>query len=448
MVEGTNRDLNTSQGITPLPEQLQVRQTGTVTIGKTKYAVGLLWQPLQNPDNPYPEIRESIESDANIDLYCLRSTSVPQYGIGGTTIGHEEGEPSGAAAVANALSDKLSACCVFKVQEGWWFVAIRNDLILSEEDILFQTEEDAKQAFSNMMAVPDWEVKIVPDGWDIDGAVHISAESLVKKSNTKIRLIKLESGQRTQILLIIALILILGISAIIYLIISLWNSVFTEEKIEPMPIPEVIKPIEPIPEKPEPWEKIPQLSVFLNKCWNNSYQLNSLTIPGWQLGRVSCTFKGLTTTWSKSWQPGGRIAWLKAALNEYKITRVNVQLNNDGQSATGQLSFSEIPLIASVPTLTERQIWEELTDIKQATNLNLNFSKQTILDPPNNSDGTKPANQQEYVFYAFSITSQYTPFEWITFFEKFPGLELTKIDFNPVLDSQDKWKYEGRIYAK
>lgn len=448
MAEGTNENITRPPEPAPLPEQPLAQPKGTITIGKMGYAVGLMWQPLQNPDDPYPEIREAMESDPDANLYCLRSTSTPQYGIGKKAMGHKEGEPSAAAAIASALSDKTSACGVFKVKEGWWFVAIRNDLILSEEDVLFETEEEAEQAFFNMMAVPDWDIKIVPEDWRIDGAVYISAEALVKKSGTKVRLTELGSIRRTQILLIIALVLILGIGGIIYLVVSLWSSVFTEEKIEAMPIPEVIKPVEPIPEKPKPWEKIPQANIFLNKCWNNSYQLDSLTIPGWQIGNISCTFRGLTTTWTKSWQPGGRIGWLKAALNEYKMTRINVQLNADGQSASGQLAFSGIPLVASVPTLTEHQIWEELTDIKQAANLNLNFSKQTVLDPPDNPDGTKPTNQQEYVFYAFSIASQYTPFEWLTFFEKFPGLELTKIDFNPVLDSQDKWKYEGRIYAK
>ncbi len=424
------------------------KERSSISVDGVEYAVGLMWQPLQNPDDPIPEIRETMEAEPGIDLYCLRSATSPQYGVGRKSNGHKEGEPSAAAAVAGALADKTSACCVFKVPEGWWFVAIRNDLILSEEDVLFKTEEEAQQAFFSMMAVPDWEIRIAPQSWGIENSEEMDLAKLIKNTR-KIRLVELSAIKRTQILLFIAIAILGLLGGLIYLIVSLWNTVFTQEKIVPMPMPEVIKPVEPIPEKPKPWEKIPETHVFLNKCWNNSYQLSSITIPGWQLGMVSCTPKGIMTSWSKSWNPGGRIAWLKAALNEYNLSpRVSVQLNDTGTNATGSVSFTDIPLVASVPTLTETQIRESLTDIAQATNLPIQFSKQTVLDPPNNADGTVPPNQQTYVFFSFSISSSYTPWEWRTFFDKFSGLDLQKIEFNPSIDSTNKWKYEGRIYAK
>ncbi len=422
--------------------------SGTITIGRSGYAVGLLWQPLQNPEDPTPEIREAIEGDPDADLYCLRSTSTPQYGIGKKSIGHRAGEPSAAAAVASALSDYTSVAAVFKVREGWWLVAIRNDLILSEDDVLFTSEQEAQDRFYSLMALPDWDLKITPPEWQIDKSKEMALENLVRKAGAKSRLQEIGAAKKTQVLTLIALFFIILVFVVTWMSVSLLQNVFQEEKIEAMPIPEAIQPVEPAPEKPKPWEKVPDMEVFMHKCWNNSYQLNTLTIPGWQMGGITCTPEGLTTSWSKSWQPGGRIAWLKAALNEYKMSRVNVQLNSDGTSANGQLSFTGIPTIASVPSLTEQQLWEELTDIKQATGLNISFDRQTMVDPPNNPDGTKPVNQQEYVFYKISVSSPYTPFEWKTFFEKFPGFHLTQMNFNPGLDAQDKWKYEGRIYAK
>lgn len=361
---------------------------------------------------------------------------------------HRAGEPSAAAAVASALSEYTSVAAVFPVPEGWWLVAIRNDLILSEEDVLYTSEQDAQNKYYSLMSLPDWDLKIAPESWAIDKSRQISLETLLKKAGAKVVLEELGAVKKTQILTFIALGFVGLIFFLLYLVSSLWKSAFTEEKIEAVAIPEVIQPVEPVPEKPKPWEKVPKMDVFLHKCWNNAYQLTSLTIPGWQIGQINCNLQGLTTGWSKSWNSAGRIAWLKAALNEYKMSRVNVQLNQDGTSATGQLSFTDIPMVASVPTIEESQLWDELTDIRQATNIQLNFSRQTVMDPPNNPDGTRPANQQEYVFFQFSISSPYSPFEWLTFFEKFPGLELTSINFNPGLDAQDKWKYEGRIYAK
>ena len=434
---------------------LETQAQGTVTIRKVKYAVGLIWQPLQDPDNPTPEIREAMETDTDSDLYCLRITSTPQYGLGKTSLGHRSGELSLAAMVASALSDKTSICAVFKVDEGWYFLAVRNDLILSENDVLFKTEQEAEDAFYSMMAVPDWDLKIVPPEWRIEGTVSRSIESIIRDARTKVRLEELGAKKRNQILLFIGIVLVIIFILIFYSMLTVFTPVIqTEEKIEPIPIPEIIRPVEPTPEKPKPWEKIPETRAFLNKCWNNAYQLKALNIPGWSLGIISCSNTALTTSWSRGdtriWKNQPRIAWIKSALNEYKLTNVNLKINSDGASANGQVVFYDIPLVASVPIYTEQQLWEELTDIKQAAQLNLTFQRHTVLDPPNNPDGSKPDHQQEYVFFVFSITSPFTPFEWMTFFEKFPGLELTKIEFNPSPDSKDqnKWKYNGRIYAK
>ncbi len=421
---------------------------GSITVGKTRYAVGLMWQPLQNPEDPMEEIRETMESDPDTNLYCLRNASSPQYGLGKTSMGHREGEPSAAAAVAAAYIDKTSVCAVFHVNEGWWFIAIRNDLILSEEDVLFTKEEDAQKAFFAMMAVPDWDIKIAPETWQIEGTKNVDLAALIKNTR-KLTLVKINASQRIKIFLILAGVVALLAASIIYIIVQFWSMVSAQEKIEQIQISEPISSVEPAPERPKPWEKIPDVNTLLNRCWNNAYQLDSLTIPGWQIGNISCSYKGIETSWNKSWARGGRIAWIKAAKEEYKLAHnVDIILGESGTNVTGTVVFTDIPWVASQPRFTERELWEELTDIQQATNVSLHFSKQTTFDPPNNPDGSVPPNQQQYVYYSFSVSSPYTPWEWRTFFEKFPGLELTRIDFNPAVNAGDKWKYEGRIYAK
>lgn len=421
---------------------------GTIVVDGTVYAVGLMWQSLQNPEDALPEIREVIDTDPGLDLYCVRLGAAPQYGVGRKQMGHREGQPSAAAAVATAYSDKTSVCAVFRVKEGWWFVSIRNDLILSEEDRLFVREEDAQRAFFSMMAVPDWDVKIAPREWQIDGAEQVSLDRLIKPV-FKVRLSELSPVKRTQYLIGTAIIVIALVIGVVYLLGTLWDTVFTQKKIVSVPTPAVIKPVEPAPEKPKPWEKLPDTMVFLNKCWNNAYQLNNLTIPGWRLGTVVCTPKGISTTWSNSWSPGGRATYFKYAINEYKISRIELQMNENGTAATGNISFGELPTVASVPTLTPTQLRDEFIDITQATNLPLQYSMQTVIDPPNNPDGSVPPNQQKYTYYGFSITSGYDPWTWKKFFDKFSGLELLKVEYNPAVEaSSNKWKYEGRIYAK
>jgi len=420
---------------------------GSVTVGGTRYAVGLLWAPLQNQDDPIPEIREAMEAEAGADLYCQRASMAPQYGLGKTVLGHHSGEPSLAASVATALSGKASACCVFEVDEGWWFIAIRNDLILAEEDVLFHSEEDAKRAFFAMMAVPDWDVRIVPESWNVEGAVQQDLKLLIDNVR-KTRLFELSAAKKTQVLVILALLVVVVLGFLFYLAVQFISSVFEQAPIIQMPTPEVVRPVEPAPEKPKPWERVPQTDILLNRCWNNAYQLESITIPTWKMGRVTCTPQELSTTWKIAGVRGARLAWVKAALDRYKLSKVDVKLEPSGTAASGSMRFTDIPLVLSTPTLTVDQIREQLTDIKQATALPINFSEQTVKDPPDNPDGSVPPNQQIYKFFSFSISSPYTPREWKVFFDKFSGLEFLKISYEPTIGSSNKWTYEGRIYAK
>ena len=420
---------------------------GSVTVGGVKYAVGLLWAPLQNQDDPIPEIREAMEAEPAADLYCQRASIAPQYGLGKTILGHHSGEPALAASVATALSGKSSSCCVFKVNEGWWFVAIRNDLILAEEDVLFESEDEAKRAFFAMMAVPDWDIRIVPAEWNVEGAEQQELKALIENVR-KTRLFELSAAKKTQVLVVLALLVILVLGFLIYLAFQFISSVFEQAPIIQMPTPEVVRPVEPAPEKPKPWERVPQTDILINRCWNNAYQLEAITIPTWTMGRVTCTPQELSTSWRISSMRGARLAWVKSALDRYKLNKLEVKLDPSGTSASGKMAFTDIPLVLSTPTLTVDQIRTELTDIKQSTALPIQFSEQTVKDPPDNPDGTVPPNQQVYRYFSFSISSPYAPREWKVFFDKFSGLEFLKIEYEPAIGSNNKWTYEGRIYAK
>ena len=106
----------------------------TIVVNNTTYAVSLFWQPLQDTNDPYPEVKETVDNVMEgADLFCVRSGTSPQYGIGNSTEGHKVGLPSAAAAIADIFQDNSSSVAVFEVDEGWWFIAVRNDLILSEE---------------------------------------------------------------------------------------------------------------------------------------------------------------------------------------------------------------------------------------------------------------------------------------------------------------------------
>lgn len=419
---------------------------GVVDVEGQKYAVGLTWQPVQNPDDPMVEIRETIESEPDADLYCYRQTGIPQYGIGRSALGHRNGMPSLAAAVATALSSHESFCAVFKVEEGWWFVAVRNSLILAEEDTLYTTQEEAQRAYTSMMAVPDWDLKIVPKDWNIPDTQQLSLNELAQKGR-KVRLMEINAAHRTYFLIFIAVIIVMALGGLIYSLVGLWQNLVPKQTIQPIQTPQIIQPVAPEPGGAQPWEKLISTEAFIKVCWDNIYQVKSISFPGWKLGLITCTPEDLKTTWAKDAKEGF-LSWIRFGVKEYQLTDLVVDTTTNPQTASGTILFSGLPTVASIPSLTAQQLQEDLTEIQQSTGLALQFAQQTLLDPPNKPDGSRPANQKTYTYFSFSTTSDYTPWEWLKFFEKFSGLQLLKIEYNPSNDTSTKWKYEGRIYAK
>ncbi len=418
---------------------------GVVGVDGQSYAVGLTWQPVQNLDDPLTEIKETVASEPGADLYCYRQTSVAQYGIGHSSMGHRNGMPSLAASVAEALAAHESFCAVFKVKEGWWFVAARNNLILAEEDVLFETEEDARRAYASMMAVPDWDVKIVPEEWGMEGTQQDSLSSLTRKG-MKVRLQDINAARKTYFLIFIAAIIVIALIALVYALVGLWKNLTPKQVIQPVQTPQVIQPVAPEPEKPKPWEQLTEVNALIRACWNDIYQIKSVSFPGWRLGLITCNSEGIKTNWTKSGREG-LLSWLRFGVKEYQFTELTVDTNNPS-TASASITFKDLPTIASMPTLSVKELQEDLTEIQQMTGLGFQFSQQTMLDPPTNPDGSRPASQKTYTYFSFSTNSDYTPWEWIKFFEKFSGFELSKIEYNPSNDTTTKWKYEGRIYAK
>ena len=139
---------------------------------------------------------------------------------------------------------------------------------------------------------------------------------------------------------------------------------------------------------------------------------------------------------------------MRFGIEKYQLKNFAIDVGVDGTSANGVMRFEKIPMVSSDPSLTSKEVEEDVREIQQSTGLNFQFSRQTLLDPPNRPDGTRPANQKSYTYYSFAILSPYPPMEWEKFFTKFSGLELLKLEYTPSGDAINKWKYEGRIYAK
>lgn len=417
----------------------------TMVVNDTTYAVTLFWQPLQDTNDPYPEVQETVDNFMEgADLFCLRQGTSPQYGIGNSTEGHKAGMPSAAAAIAEIFQDKPSSVAVFEVDEGWWFIAIRNDLILSEEDMLYLNEEDAKRAFYAMMAVPDWGRKIAPASWEIEGTEEVDLWDILKApSGSKLMHINKNQRQKMKIITIAAGVLVLFIG---YKLISGLFSSETKPIIRPLA---PMKPLfeEEVPKQKEvivhPWEKLVVTEDLLNRCQAAVQQVKTMIVPGWTLGQISCSASGLSTTWTMQW---GHLGWIKRAFEEYNTRGLDFLIDNSGKVAIVSLSIGDVAIHSQAPKMMAYESREELNNIFQAINQTINLSEErTVRQAQTSKDGlgSNVKENRTYPRLKFSFSSDLPMEEWLTMFNQFPALEILRLNYNP---SNNIWTYEGQIY--
>ena len=422
----------------------------TIVVNDTTYAVSLFWQPLSDTNDPLPEVKETVENVMEgADLYCLRLGSSSQYGIGNSAEGHKAGMPSAAAAIAEAFQDKPSSVAVFEVDEGWWFIAVRNDLILSEEDILYLNEDDAKRAFYAMMAVPDWGRKIAPASWDIEGTEEVElSEILTDTGNAKLMHIK-KAGQKTKMIAIGAGVLVLLIGW--KLVSGLLSPPKPNKPIRPLtPIKPLFEEEEPPPQPKEvivrPWDKLIVVDDFLNRCQAAVQQFKSIVIPGWNPGDISCSSSGASATWTMQW---GDLGWFKRAFAEYNTRGMDYLIDSSGRNAVVSLSIGNVAIHSQNPKMMTFEAREEMTNIFQAIKRPIFFEEQQrTKDKKQETDrfGLKKESKTQILTYPrlkFEFSSDLPMESWLEVFKKFPALEVYRLQFTP---NTNTWTYEGQIY--
>lgn len=407
------------------------RTWGTsLNIGGQVYATSLFWQPLQNQEDPLTEITEASEGILEgADLYCLKPGKAPQFGICVSQEGYRSGQPAAAVTLATALADRSSFIAVFRVKEGWWYTCVRNDIILSDGDMLFFNEDDAKNQFMSMLAVPDWGRKIAPEEWNIEDAEHILLEHLMQRGNTA-KLQKIKGLRGAKLLMIIGISLIIGL----WLLSSLIDALFFSPAKRPVVVPvqpKVVKKVEAVPVI-KPWETIKDPTQIMTQCSKIINQLQMIMPPGWNIQDFKCSQTGVTTSWKRD---VGRMSWIKKALDNSDIDFAFENFSNTGDILAVGVDFSKIEKISSPPM-------KSLPDLREMVN-NL---FQTIGQKVSLTNGVFAKKNKEkkntYRYLGFSFTSQYDPIVWSELLTKFSGLEIKVINYNG-----NEWKYEGAIYA-
>lgn len=414
----------------------------TINIGGKVYAVGLFWQPLQVEKNYSEEVKVAVQTVVvGANLYCLKKGTASQYGLGFVSYGQKAGMPAGASGIANALRDKSSAVCVFKVNEGWWFITIRNNLILSEEDTVYTDENDAREAFNSMLSIPDWGYKIAPASWEIEDAKEISAAELLSKAQS----VELKNIGTNKLKSVIVIIIAL---AGIWYYFRQQNIKEEQERIaRELRMAEAKKklatpPPPPAPPPLAPWESLTNITDMAKKC--TVLIINSTAaVPGWELTESLCIEKQIRSEWKRKY---GTVGWIFEA-QRFGTLPENLKLSAKDISYNAVIGIIDIPFMKHIdqePMLSKVEVQKKLNNIFQSLKLTtfaLHNGKEVVKDK-NNASYVKSYPYTEFVFtdQGFRL-----PLDWVKLLSDIKSIEFDLIKWD---NAQRRWTYEGKIYEK
>ncbi len=420
----------------------------TLELNGVTYATSIFWQPLQNSNDYMQEIEDASNTILEgADLFCIKGGKAPQFGICVSHEGYKKGETVAAVALATSLSDVSSFVAVFKTSEGWWYTCVRNDIILSDGDMLFLTEEEAKDQFMSMMAVPDWGKKIAPKEWGIEDTEDLRLSDLIQRGATaKLQKIKGLRGSK--------LLAVIGISAVVglWLLSSLIDKIFLAPPKRPVVVPvrpKIAQPAAQVVPIQKPWDNIKNPKQVMQNCYEGISQVASILPPGWKIGTLTCSDNTVATTWRRE---VGHLSWAEEALKDSNLKFSGYSFSGTGNDLTASLTMSPLETLASPPEKTSTELRNILNEKFQSLGLTITLtdeSKQVSQPTPQAPVGkgpqARPANSSvTFRALKFNFRSTHNPTTWVDLLTKYSGLEIRLITYSP---NDRVWNYEGAIYV-
>lgn len=402
--------------------------SSSFTVDGVQYAASVFWESLQNIEAPFLDAKEASENVLiGADLFCVKHGKSPQLGLCLSSQGFKKGMNVAAVAAVTSMSDASSLLAVFKVDSGYWYLCVRNDVILSDGDVLFVKEEDAKEQFMSMLSVPDWSKKIAPAEWGIDETEQKDiAEVLASGLDSKLEKIKALRG--TELLIVVVLSIVVGIWLIMFISKTFFTTKVQENivitrRAQKKVVAEVTKVI------PAPWESMVDPKWMLESCRKSILSLVNISTPGWTNMGVTCTPSSTVTSWRREF---GRLSWIEMSLTDSGLTFANKSIERNGNLITVSVPFQKVKKVNSMPKKTVSELYNMINDLFQSLNLSISLS-----------DGSMKSGEKMYYFVTFKILSQYDPEIWKAMLTKFSGLEINNIFYH-----NGNWNYEGTIYVQ
>lgn len=281
---------------------------GTITVGRRRYAVGLYWQP--SPSGRVSQAaREAARQPGQMaDFFAVRPGNqagrVPQFCLGQKELGHAAGLPSAAASVAEEQPGSWGG--VFKVQEGWWLVISRDDLIAPDGDMLFEDEAPARQRLYDEMNLGGLQRIYAPEHWGVPNGDPMPL-TLLMQGRAEARLQNVHLPVKMYMVVAGGLLALLVVGYLLFMwqqqqedarLSAMQQMTAEQQEIARLQAQGQLAPPPPPPPPKRVWEDQPLPEIWLDAC-RQAMSRASLTAVGWEIVAVSCRSKALTIDWRR-----------------------------------------------------------------------------------------------------------------------------------------------------
>lgn len=409
---------------------------GVVRVAKRDYAVGLHWNGVEQPSKAAAEAREMAASPSfNADLFCVRSGSTPQFGLGFKSQGHKSGMPSLAAHLAQSRGGSWIG--LFEVVGGYYLVAVRDDGILAECDRFFEDPDEARAVFEDFQGQSEWDDAIAPEDFDIPGARPASIEAMLE-GRPQVRLAEVRRSSNIirfgLALLAIGVIIIGGMTYLDHqeqlrieeearlALEAARNNILGPEE-QPIEIPEM------------PWEGRRLAVPVIEECVKGILKFPT-DIPGWKVGDFVCNEGGAVVSVDRDGAAGiggGSINWIRVQ-TRHMGQDVAIRDPKEGSGSRVLVSWP----IAQTPAIP--------VDLKTAP-----VAKMKAMLLEHMEERMTPVifgeadNTEFWRGFTFTFTTAEDPRGFVDLIGALPGAIVTNVLYN--VDAHE-WTLEGKAYEQ
>ncbi len=414
--------------------------SGVVTLGRHTYASGLYWE-----NSPSGFVSQAAKEAARqpghrASLYAIRPGNtrtgrVPQFALSQDTPDHHIGMPSLAGCLANEQPGSWVGA--FQFREGVAVVIVRDDLVVPDGDIFFESASDARDRLLQEIALGGRLKIYAPESWGVQGSDSIPI-SLLLRDRSDVRLRPVEIPRSWFIALGVSAVALAAILMISWILQRMSAAEEAERRAQMLElerarraaqqmIPQLVqKP----PEYPPPqrvWEQKPLPLEFVESCQNTLSKV-PLATAAWRMTSIGCVGSSLTVRWGRS---GG-----------FSLPPPGAFV-----SETGSVATLVLPLQESKPRGKE-DLWSPTALTRRILVQNWPGTIGRALDdpkplPPPDYKGPWDPPAPPWMKRSFSFSFAALPWVLPTLFEGLPGLIVESL----VADGPSgPWTVEGVIY--